>query len=239
MSEPGYYKMNPSALSLGELVGMRGLLRLPLTYLVTRSLPHQAVGWLPLLWTDVKCQKADLSERFWHATSFERQELERLGFTECCFSKNKQSLNPLSRDNGCITYWDKSHSHIGQLLYSRIHVRPPIDADREEVVVGFISAFTRGSLSYSNAKGWFDRLPQHKVVRKASATPSCLYRNFQKALKNHEQPLTFPNQDAFHSWQDVFALETFENQVRRKLYIRMSDKEVERARSKMTQIHPE
>ena len=79
MSTPGYYKTSYRALSWRGLVRARGLLRLPLAYLITRFKQPAPGGWMPQTWADLECSKQDLSERFWQATARPREDFASLG----------------------------------------------------------------------------------------------------------------------------------------------------------------
>src|ERR1041384_6676427 len=102
MITPGYYKVNYRALSMGGVARMRGLLRLPLAYLITRLKQPTATTWMPTLWAELECPRRALSEQFWAATARQRQTFASLGFSELGFKKLKRILNPLHRDNGGI-----------------------------------------------------------------------------------------------------------------------------------------
>ena len=234
MYTPGYYTTNYRALSLRELVRMGGLLRLPFTYLSTRSMRPCNAAWMPGLWADIECKSEDLSEHFWHATAPYRQEFGRLGFTECGFSKITRHLNPNYRDNGGITYLDQSRCHFGLLLYIKVHVPPPINTDREQITVAFTVVFEQGSSSYTNNKNAFDPLSHQRVVRLSSADPTPMYqRLLQDVSRRANPPRPFPDLESVRSWFDEQQMEAFQERTRRGLFLRMSDEEIEVARRKL------
>jgi len=234
MNAPGYYKVNYRGLSLAEVARMRGPFRLPLTYLITRFKKPTPSAWMPTTWADLECEKPDLSERFWQATVRHRGEFARLGFTELGLKNLKRVLNPGHRDDGGINYLDASRCHFGQLIYNRAHVPAPVDVERETITISFTAVFEQGLLSYTNNKPSFDSLPQHEVVRIASNDVTSMYQSFLLRLTQlHEAPRRFLNDDSLRRWFDSNQLETFEARVRKGLFVRMSEDEVEAAKRKL------
>lgn len=233
----GYYKTNYRALRLRELArwNKRGLASLPRLYLIARFKPPSDHGvWMPGLWADGECNREYLSERFWQATAPIRQALEQLGFTECGYLKVTKHLNPDYRDSGAIFYLDQNRCHVGTLHYVKIHMLPPVDAEREQILIGFTAVFERDTLSYSNNRDALDPLPQQTVVRLTSIDPNFIYQRFlQHVHQRPEAPRRFPDTESLHKWFDARAQEVFEERVRRGLYIRMTDDEIDAARQRM------
>jgi hypothetical protein len=61
-----------------------------------------------------------------------------------------------------------------------------------------------------------------------------MYDKFQKRLsKCSETPRRFPDDDSLRQWFDSKQLRFFEEQVRRGVFVRMTDDEVEVARRKL------
>ncbi len=233
---PGFYKTNYRAISIRELIRWRGLFHLPQALIIARSKPPADGYWLPVLWGDHECTKQELSDRFWQKTASHRQTFAQLGFRECGVLRLKPHLNlsPLIRDTGKIIYLDSSRSHIGMVIYSRIHAPLPIDRDRERVAVEFTTAFQNGSLSCTNNFRQHDPISGHDVVRIASDDPGFIYGRFvQRVHRRREAPIVFIDDESLHRWFDSSQLEEFESWVQRGLYIRMSDQEVEEARRKL------
>jgi hypothetical protein len=235
MYSPDYYKTSYRALSLRGVARMRGILSLPLVYLITRFKKPTPTAWMPQTWADLECGERELSERFFHATSLHRGAFKRLGFTELGFKKLKRVLNPNHRDGGGINYLDSSRCHYGQVIYNRLHVPPPVSTDREHVVIAFTAAFREGVLSYTNkAKTPFDSVPRHTVVRLQSDDTAALYQRFVEHLKQlNEPPRCFPDLPSLQAWFDSDAMEVFEYRVRQRLFIRMSDDEAAAALRKL------
>jgi len=214
---------------------MRGVLRAPLAYLITRCKRPTATAWMPQTWADLECREQELSERFFQAISPHREAFQRLGFTELGFKKLKRVLNPNHRDDGGINYLDNTRCHFGQLIYNRSHVPPPVSTEREQVVIAFTAVFERGTLSFTNnTKTPLGSVPHHDVVRILSCDEAVIYQRFVEHLKCYnEQPRCFPNLQSLQNWFDANATEVFEYRVRRGLFIRMSDDEVAAARRKL------
>ncbi len=231
MCTAGYYRVSYRALSLRELARMRGLLRLPLAYFVTRFKHPTPEAWMPNSWADLECAPQDLSEHFLQTAASSRREFERLGFTEVGLKKLRRLLNPHHLDNGGINYIDASRRYFGQLIYNKTHVPLPINADREQVTIAFTAVFQHRTLSYTNAKFGFDSPSLHEIVRRPSSDVASLHQAFIERLAQCSQPPRhFPDLPSFQVWFDSNAREMFESRVRRGLFIRMSDDEVEIAR---------
>jgi hypothetical protein len=234
MSEPGYYKTNARALSLRGVARKWGLLRLPLTYLVTRFQRSSPGGWMPSLWKDLECAQTDLSERFWRATVRQREDFTALGFVEVGFKRVKEFLNPLIRDHGGINYLDADRRHFGQLLYNRAYAPAPISAERENVNIAFTTSFGPQSFSCTNNKTPFDAVPRNEVVRVQSNDVQTIYLAFTQHLaRRSETPQQFADNATLRAWFDENQIEVFEYRVRTGLFVKMTDAEVAAARRKL------
>jgi len=234
MHPPGFYRVDYRALRLRELVRMGGLFMLPFSYFAVRRWRASHPVWMPGSRAESECEREDLSDGFWDATAHYRQEFQRLGFAECGFTKATKNLNPNSRDNGGIVYLDSRTGHVGLLLYTRIYARPPIDRDVTTIAVSFTAAFARGTLSYTNNQSAFDPAPHDQVVRLSSPEPAPMYQRMLRHLSQiAEVPRSFPDMEAFWRWSDQRQRESFEWQVQRGLFVRLSDEEVAAARRKL------
>lgn len=205
--KPGYYKVSFRAAP--------GL---------TRSVP---AGWMPGLWAELECSEHELSEDFQRATATYREQFKKLGFTEQGFKKLKLVLNPNSRDRGGINYLDSTRGHFGQLIYTKAFV-PSQEKEMVGVVIAFTAVFANEVFSCTNNPGsTFNNIPTNKVIRIKSNDVAVIYRAFVDELKKRaEQPRPFDNLDALKAWFDSNALEVFEDNVRRGIWVRMSDYEV-------------
>jgi hypothetical protein len=234
MSTPGYYKTNSRALSLAGMVRAVGFIRLPLAWLLFRLKPPTSTSWMPALWADLECTKQDLSTQFWQRTQLHRGEFARLGFVEVAVKKLRKILNPMHRDNGGINYLDSSRTHFAQLMYNKVRAPAPINNDRERITIAFTAVFETGTLSYTNNKSPFDGTPEREIVRVASDDVASMCRNFQAHVaRRGEVPRSFPDDDSLRQWFDSNQLRFFEDQVRRGVFVRMTDAEVEAARRKL------
>src|SRR5664280_1286646 len=142
MPTPGYYKTSTRAATVREMARMRGVLMVPLTFILMKFVMRPSGGvWMPSLCAETDCRAEDLSPQFWRATDSQRAAFERLGFAPCFYSKLRRNLNPMYLDNGAITYLHSGQSYVGTLVYGRLQVPAPLNQVRETVVVGFTATF--------------------------------------------------------------------------------------------------
>jgi hypothetical protein len=237
MYSPGFFKVSVKAMSARELIRRFGIWRFPLLFLVARFAHIQPfIHWMPQLWADLECDQQMLPEEFWPKTARHREAVEKLGFVCCGFSrlKNELSLNRLNLDNGKVTYIHKNNIHIALVLYHKTRIAEPVNKEKEEVVVAFTAAFPIGSLSCSNAKGGFEPNADEQVVRNYTDDVLVLYETFLNALKpKSAQPLTFSTTEQMKQLFDERLVKRFENRVKRGLFIKMTDLEIEQARRRI------
>src|SRR5262245_47355209 len=191
MYPAGYYRSNYSALTVRELIRMGGLLRFPFDYFARRSMRPGYPVWMPGLWGEQECAEADLSERFWEAVRPYCEEWERLGFTRFGYSKIVRHLNPNYRDNGGISYLDRTRSHFGRLLYTRVYTPPPIDRDREDIVLVFSVVFENENWTSTNNSTFFDPPVGERVFRVFKADPRLIYERLVREISGKTVPRTF------------------------------------------------
>lgn len=226
MYTPGYYKTNYRALRFRELRRMHGLTRAFKSYWITRFMRPSAGFWMPGLWADTECKKEDLSDQFWQAAKPHCQDFERLGFTECRYSKITKTLNPWHRDSGGIIYLDPTRRSFGQFLYTRLY-HPATGREINRILVAFTAAFQRGSLSCASNSPAFDSPDENEVIRIDSERVIDIYQEFQRRLqKRGETPRSFPDFDSLREWFDARQVRRFEEHVRRGLFTPMNDQEV-------------
>jgi hypothetical protein len=235
MSTPGYYRTSTRAATVREMVRMRGVLTLPLTFILMKLVMRPSGGvWMRSLCAETECRADELSPHFWRATEAQCGAFERLGFSPCFYSKLRRNLNPMYLDNGAITYLHSGQSHVGTLVYGRLQVPAPLNQVRETVVIGFTAAFESGSVSFTNSKDRFDPLPGRRAVLVRSVDPVRVYDQFVSYLRSRPQtPRVFGGCAPVRQWLDECQLESFDARVARGLYERMTDHEVEEARRKM------
>jgi len=239
MFTPGYYKMNYRGLRFRELVRMQGLLHAFKGYLITRFKRPDNGAWMPSLWGDTECRQEALSEEFRLATKPHQLDFERLGFTVCRFSKATKNLNPMLRDSGSITYLDPTRCHCGQLLFLRRYVRPG-GKEVNNIVIAFTAAFEKGSLSCTNHKKTFDPPDENEVIRFAPCDANFIYQQFlQQLRKRKEAPRHFPDTESLRRWFDARQVKAFEERTRRRLFVPMTDQEVEAAKARLLSGNPE
>ena len=237
--EPGYYKTNSRALRLRELVRWYGWFRGLRAWLQTRFKSPSAVGtWMPGLWAENECPPEDLSQDFWQATKPHRADFEKLGFVSCRLAKNARTLNPQVRDSGSIFYLDATRCYFGQLIYSRHYL-----ASRKKfvyhIVIAFTAIFDDGILACTNNRLVFDSLSQGKVIRLNSFDLPVIYQRFREELQQRrDPPRAFSNIEALREWFDARQIRNFEDRVRRRLFIRMTDNEIKAATAAMQQPPP-
>lgn len=217
---------------------MRGLLRLPITYCITRFKSPTSEGWMPGTWTELECKSEDLSPRFAAATTKYRQLFQQLGFSEVGFARATRSLNPGHVENGAIRLLDAERRHFGLVVFVRFKIGPPINTITEHITTVFTAVFSRGTLSFTNTNIGFDSCSTQTVFRHPGCDATELYQRFLEGIKRRrEQPVQFPTLDSLKQWFDLHTREGFEERVRRGLYVRMTDEEVEIASRKLAQAH--
>lgn len=236
MYPAGFYRTNLRAISLKEMMGRYGILRLPIVYFFTRFGRIKSPGyWMPQLRADLECDQQALSEQFWQRTAKHREAMEKLGFVGCGFSRLKDefNLNPLNTDNGKVIYIHKNKAHIALVIYHKTRVPEPVNKDKEVTVAVFTAAYPIGSLSCSNARGGFEPNPDEQVIRIRTGDVFALYDTFLNALKRKpEQPLTFSTPVQMQQLFDERLIKRFENRVARGLFVKMTDEEIAEARRK-------
>ena len=196
-----------------------------------RSIPS---GWMPGTWAELECPEQELSEAFRKATAPYREKLKQLGFVEQGFKKLKRVLSAVHRDNGGINYLEGSRCQFGQLIYNRSFIQSQ-QAEREHVIIAFTAVFQNEILSCTNRTTPSDDvLPNHKVIRIESDDVVFLHQKFVELLgQRSDQPRRFDDLPALQNWFDAHKIEIFEDKVRRGLWVRMSDYEVEKARREL------
>jgi len=193
-------------------------------------MPAQGASWMPGLWADSECKKEELSARFWESTATYRQQFAQLGFRECGFSKVTRHLDRSWRDSGEVFYLDPSRSHLGMLVYAKVDPRKPIVPSVERVAIVFTAALHGRTISCTNNQNAFDPIPSQRVIRLSTLELELVHQRFLAELHNdRETPLAFPDKQSLQRWFDANQLATFENRVRRGLFVKMTDAEVQQA----------
>jgi hypothetical protein len=234
MFEPGYYKTNHRAVRLREFVrwhGARGGFRAWVKSRFARS-PSSGM-WMPGLWTENECNAEALSADFWQATKPHRADFEKLGFVQCRLAKVERSLDPMNRDSGSIFYLDPTRCYFGQLIYSRRYLRAS-GREFNHIVIAFTAALERGSFACTNSRLSFDSANDGEVIRLHSYDVPVIYKIFQAKLQERrETPQPFLNLEALRQWFDERQIRNFEEHVRRRLFIPMTESEIAAAKADM------
>jgi hypothetical protein len=232
--EPGYYKTNMRALRLREVArfNRHGWVNFPKIYWITRFKKSNGGAWMPNTWNEMACAPEDFSESFWKATASNREALAELGFIEYGPHRTEKKLLPVIHESGSILHLDKDRCYEAGIIYVRGNTPHPVNLKFEKVTVWFMAYFGRGVIGCSNQiRDVFDPPPNHDIIRVATNDPKQLYQKFLDHLRTRtEKPRHFHDDVAHHEAFDARCRASFEDKVRRRLYIRMTDAEVEVAR---------
>ena len=194
---------------------------------LTKSIP---AGWMPNTWAELECPERELSDAFRKATAVHREKFKQLGFTEQGFKKNTRVLNPNARDSGGINFLDGSRRHFGQIIYNRSYV-PALRSEKETIVIAFTAVFPNEVFSCTNHVDFLEPVPNSNVIRLKSDDAGQIHEQFANHLKQRtDSPRHFPDLSSLQAWFDSNMATIFEYRVRRGLWVRMSDFEVEKFR---------
>ncbi|HXA45416.1 MAG TPA: hypothetical protein VNZ25_07925, partial [Candidatus Angelobacter sp.] len=238
MFPPGYYQTNYRALRFREIVRMVGFPKAFTTYLVTRFKRPTNGIWMPGLWRNLECRQEDLSEYIWQGTKPHRADLEKLGFAVCRYAKLTRNLNPNHRDSGGIIYLDSSRRFIAHLHYLRLYV-PAKRSIRNTIIIAFTAVFEQGCLSFTNSKNRFDPPDRDQVIRLDSYDAGFIYQQFLSHVqRRQDQPREFPTLESLRCWFDDHQVSRFEERVRRRLFLPMTEKQVAEAMRRLEEPPP-
>lgn len=232
MIKPGYYKTIYRALRMREMIRWYGWYRGPLAWLKTRFRPPSSSGlWMPGLWAENECKPEALSREFCEITKSQRADFDKLGFVQCRVAKHSRirTLDPDFHDSGSIFYLDPTHCYLGALAYSR---RYDSTQNREfnRLVITFTAVFEKDSLSCTNHRLAFDSPRVQRVIRLKSYEVPVIYQRFQEELRQRpDKPRPFPNTESLREWFDARQIEDFDDRVRRRLFIPMTEPEIKAA----------
>jgi hypothetical protein len=167
-----------------------------------------------------------LSEYVWQGTKPHRADFEKLGFTVCRYSKITRNLNPNHRDSGGIFYLDASRRFVAHLSYLRLYV-PARRSIRNTIIIAFTAVFEQGCLTCTNNKNRLDPPGRDQVIRLVSHDVGFIYRQFLSHVQHRrDQPREFPTLESLRSWFDEHQVSRFEERVRRRLFVPMTEKQV-------------
>lgn len=198
---------------------------------MTKSVP---IGWMPSKWEELQCEERVLSDDCRKAIAAYRDKFKQLGFLELNFKKLTRVLNPNNLDNGGINFWDGSHRYFGQLIYHKVNL-PALKRTAGKVLIVFTAVFENDIVSCTNnMQKAVAPSPRHHVVRIDSNDAELIYDKFIEQLKERtDQPRQFSDMQSLASWFNSSQFELFEQMVRKRLWVRMSDYEVAIARRKL------
>lgn len=229
MPPAGYYKTNMRVLRFRECVRMWGFRRALTNYFKTRLMHPTPGGWMPGLWSESERKKEDFSEEFWLATKPHRKDFEDLGFTQCRLAKSK-NLNLRIRDSGLIGYLDSTRSYFGQVHY--IKVRRATNRDTNEIHITVTAMFENGSLSCTNNRISFDSFDESDITYLNSFDVKVIYQKFLERVQRRKgTPRQFPDIESLRQWFDARQWRLFEERVRRRLYLPMTEAEAANAQA--------
>jgi hypothetical protein len=238
MFPPGYYLTNHRALRFREIVRMVGLKMAFLAYLTTRFKQPTDPTWMPGLWRELECRQEDLSDYFWQGTKPHREEFEKLGFKVCRYSKVTRNLNPNLRDTGGIFYLDSSRRYVADLIYHRLYI-PATGNIRNSIIIAFTAVFEQGCVSFTNCRNRFDPTGRNEVVQVSSYNVGHIYQQFiSHVQRQQDQPREFATLESLRAWSDERNVLTFEERVRRRLFVPMTDDQVEAAKRRLGKPPP-
>lgn len=210
------------------MAGFRRGLR---NFFQTRFMHPGGGTWMPGLWVEGACLEQDLSEGFRLATKPHRKDFEELGFTACRFGKVK-SLNPRIRDSGSVFYLDSTRRYLGKIIYYRVY-RGTVQREVNEIIITITAIFENRSFSCTNTRKTFDGVGDSEVIRLNSYDVKFIHQQFlQQLQKRTGTPRQFPDLESLQKWFDVRQLRIFEEHVRRRLFVPMSEAEVAEARTR-------
>lgn len=235
MAEPGFYKSNYRALSIRELVRWRGVLKLPLAFILTRFVMRPTGGvWMPSLSADLECTIEELPPQFLARTESQRTAIESLGFVPCFYAKLRRNINARMLETGSVTYLHSGGSYMGIIISGTVQTPPPVNRIKEYVHVVFTAVIDDKVESFSNATQRFDLSVEGRSTFVNSNDVGVIYQRFVHCIASR-RPATrvFTGCEDLREWLDEMRLKGFEAKVKRGLFVRMTDAEVEQARLRM------
>lgn len=236
MFEPGYYKTNYRALRLRETIRWFGWRRGVPFWITTRFMRARRGGtWMPRLWAENECSVEDLSPDFWQATKPHRADFEKLGFVQChltkAIKKSDKLFDPSIRDSGGIFYLDSTRCYFGQLIYIRVY-NFSRRQELNNIRIAFTAVLGNRTLTCTNRSPTFDSANTGKVVTIASYDVPVIFNRFREELERCSgKPRSFPDTESLRQWSDSLKMKSFEDRVRRGLFVRMTESEIAAAKA--------
>jgi hypothetical protein len=155
-------------------------------------------------------------------------EFRELGFDQFWFHTLKDVLMIASGYG--VQALHSSHLVIGQILFVSYKAR-------ERFALAFVSRFSDGTiLATTDTKPNFRPLPNYIVQRFPGAGARRLWELHQKkqaALSTSAAPLTFANFEQTAAFADEASRASFEDRIRRGIWVEMTEAEVAALRAKL------
>jgi hypothetical protein len=155
-------------------------------------------------------------------------EFRELGFDQFWFYTLKDSL--MIGSTYGVQALHSSHLAVGKILFVSLR-------NRERLVLAFLSRFDDGTiLATTDKKPDFRTLPKYIVQRFPGAGARRLWELHQKkqaALSVSASPLTFANFEQTASFDDETSRASYEDKIRRGIWVEMTDAEVAALRAKL------
>jgi hypothetical protein len=227
----GYYQINYRAIRLFEIARINGFWKAPFAYWAMRGMAPGNPCWMPGTSAEYGCSREELSPRALANTEKECAAFASLGFVEVSCSKMRNNLNLAFLDNAGFHFLNPEQGTIAVCVYSLTAIGVPGASPLENKALAFTAVLENGAFSCSNEKKVFDPIPGSIVVRMKSADPVEIYQRFTTALKRYEsRRIALRSTEEHLRWTDQQAINSFVHNVRRKLYVPMSEEEVIKAK---------
>jgi hypothetical protein len=226
-----YYRADSRKISVGEYWNMTRGARFPLAVLFkVLRIPLKLPAGIP--------EPQPLRDRLIDGNTIPRNISERLnsvipefrelGFDQFWFHTLKDVLMIASGYG--VQALHSSHLVIGQILFVSYKAR-------ERFALAFVSRFSDGTiLATTDTKPNFRPLPNYIVQRFPGAGARRLWELHQKkqaALSTSAAPLTFANFEQTAAFADEASRASFEDRIRRGIWVEMTEAEVAALRAKL------
>ncbi|HWY30497.1 MAG TPA: hypothetical protein VNX46_07080, partial [Candidatus Acidoferrum sp.] len=101
------------------------------------------------------------------------------------------------------------------------------------------AVFEQGCLSFTNSKNRFDPPDRDHVIRLDSYDAGFIYQQFLSHVqRRQDQPREFPTLESLRCWFDDHQASRFEERVRRRLFLPMTEKQVAAAMRRLDEPPP-
>jgi hypothetical protein len=182
---PGYYRMDPSKLSLAEMRRWTSMsfFRLIFLWLFREGLPQENTDgpYLPAYWDDLATTQDQLSERCLDAIIPRVADLERLGFYVVSYQELKKHNFPLMLDNGGAWLLHKSGDFGATALWTFNRLPAPQTGENTVVATSiFTSCMSGRAISVGSSKMYLDPPPSRRAICMPGAHATQLWERIQE-----------------------------------------------------------